>query len=383
VNTAENLREALKQALHTCDWLQAIASAREILELEPDALQERHLLAQLYLRVSGSRLASVQFQKVLRQAVRRRELWKAVAAQKSLDSLSAGDPGQHAYETIFSQVVKAEGARGPGKGTFPPVLESMSPEVFERVCHDMQLTTLMQNERWPVPAGGASLLVAAWGRVWLERDEESIEAVEGEILFLAPPAAEQAVEVVAMEETCLMHLAPDALSGFTAEIPGLESLAAPADRAARPALEPTPLVLPAPEAPEPRDDVLLLGRLVLRLEGADGHVTLPGVVSGLNEAGACFECDHAPLPVDPSAVAGLPVALQVAVRTSDRPYRWIGRLDWIKPGSSGSPQGFRCGVRWDGLSEADLAAVSSLRGARGSEAHRLWELWNSCLGTDR
>jgi hypothetical protein len=378
LNTADSLRQSLKQALHTCDWLQAIASAREILELEPDALRERHLLAQLYLRVSGSRLATVQFRKVLQQAVRRRELWKAVAAQKSLDGLADGPPAQDTYAQIFSQVV-----RGASRSAFPPVLANMSPEVFDRICRDIHLTSLIQNERWPVPAGGASLLVAAWGRVWLERDEESIEAAEGEILFLAQPEAETAVEVVAMEETCLMHLSPEALSGFSTEVPGLASLAAPAERPVRPVTAEAPPPPPAGTPPEERDDVLFAARLVVHPEGSEGNVTLPGMVSGLNETGACFECENALLPVDPSTLAGVPVALQVSLRTSERPYRWIGRLDWVQPGSAGSSQGFRCGVRWDSLSDDDRAAVNSLHGARGSEAHRLWELWNSCQGADR
>jgi hypothetical protein len=388
VSTADEIRMSLKHALHTCDWLQAIASAREILELEPDALCERHLLAQLYLRVSGSRLASMQFRKVLHQAVRRRELWKAVAAQKSLDALAGGEGPPRAYAQIFEQVLNFEGTRGTGSRAIPPVLEGMPPEVFDRICLGMRLTSLIQNERWPVPTGGPSLLVAAWGKVWLEREEESIEAAEGEILFLAPPADAQAVELVAMEETTLLHLAPEVLSGFTAEVPALGTLAAPAERPACAERPEAPVSVAAPppaeaEAPLEGDDVLFAGRLVVHLEGTQGNVTLTGVVNGLSENGACFECDNALLSVDPSTLGGVPVALQVTLRTSGQTYRWIGRLDWVHPGSAGSTQGFRCGVRWDGLSEEDRAAVSSLRGVPGSETHRLWELWNSSLGADR
>jgi len=380
VNTTENLRESLKAALHTCDWLQAIASAREILELEPDALRERYLLAQLYLRVSGSRLATVQFRKVQQQAVRRRELWKAVAAQKALDSLAGGAP-ENAYGQIFSQVVRGEGEAAGGR--FPRVLERLTAETFDRICRDMQLVTLLQNERWPVPGGGASLMVTSWGRAWLEREEESIEAAEGEILFVVPPDSDQAVEVVALEETALLHLAPDALSGFTAEVPGLENLAAPAERPAEAAVPEAPPG-PLPEAaPEERDDVLFAARLVVHVEGEQDNVTLPGLVSGLNEAGACFECESALLPVDPASLEGATAALQVGLKTSERAYRWIGRLDWVRPRAGGPGQGFQCSVRWDSLTDEDRAAVNSLRGARGSEAHRLWELWNSSLGTDR
>ncbi|MBI5837712.1 MAG: hypothetical protein HZB25_10740 [Candidatus Eisenbacteria bacterium] len=382
MNTAETLRRSLQEALHTCDWLQAIASARELLELEPDALRERHLLAQLYLRVSGSRLAAVQFRKVLQQAVRRRELWKAIAALKSLEALGPSEAGTITSGQVFGQVVRPQGHRGGQSDAFPPALERMSSEQFDKFCRDMQLISLMQNDRWSVPGGGASLLVAVWGRAWLERDEESIEASEGEILFLVPPEGEGSLEVLGLEETCLLHLAPEALAGFHAEVPGLESLAstpAPVRADAAPPAAPEVVGPPLIE----RDDVLFAARLVVHVEGADGRLTLAGVVSGLNESGACFECEHAHLPVDPATLEGMPVALQVALRTEDRPYRWIGRLDWVRTGSTATTQGFRCGVRWDGLSDEDRAAVSSLRGARGSEAHRLWELWNSSLGNDR
>ena len=226
MNNVERLRENLAQALITMDWLQAIAHAREILELEPDALPERHLLAQLYLRVSGTRLATVQLQKVVQQAIRARKLWKAVAAQKCLDGCRRGDGAVGAYSHLFTMIVGPAAELAPGRArSFPPVFEQVMPETFELICREMELITLLHNERWTAADEGAGLLISTWGRLWIERGEDSFELPENDACAVAPGEGPEPFAALALENAEALHLPADAFDRFAAEIPGFRDLA--------------------------------------------------------------------------------------------------------------------------------------------------------------
>ena len=217
MSNPERLRKSLAQSLVTMDWLQAIACAREILDLDPTSLRERHLLAQLYLRVSGSRLATVQLQKVLHQAARSQKLWKAVAAQKSLEGCGRGGRRTGEYASILTQVA-----------FHSPVLsatfDQLAPEDFELICREMELVPLIQNERWTPPEAGRGLLIVAWGRVFIEGPEEPFEIAEDQLRAVEPGAGGEDFSILAMEETELLILSPEALTRLEKEVPAFAGM---------------------------------------------------------------------------------------------------------------------------------------------------------------
>ena len=217
MSNSERLRKSLAQAMVTMDWLQAIACAREILELEPSSLGERHLLAQLYLRVSGSRLATVQLQKVLHQAARSQKLWKAVAAQKCLEGCNRGGRRSGEYASILTQVAFHSPALS---ATF----DQLAPEAFELVCREMELVPLIQNERWTPPEAGRGLLIAAWGRVFIEGPEEPFEIREDHMRAVEPGSGGEDFSVLAMEETELLIMGPEALSRLEKQSPAFAAM---------------------------------------------------------------------------------------------------------------------------------------------------------------
>lgn len=217
MSNAERLKRSLAQALVTMDWLQAIACAREILELEPYALRERHLLAQLYLRVSGSRLATVQLQKVLQQSARSQKLWKAVAAQKSLEGCGRGGKRTGEYASILTQVAFHSPVVSPTFDTFPP-------EDFEQVCRELELVSLIQNERWAPPEAGRSLLLAAWGRAWIEGPDEPFEIREDEMKTAEPGSGGEDFLITATEGCELLYLRADGLRRFEQQFPAFAEM---------------------------------------------------------------------------------------------------------------------------------------------------------------
>ncbi len=217
MSNAERLKKSLAQALVTMDWLQAIACAREILELEPYALRERHLLAQLYLRVSGSRLATVQLQKVLQQSARSQKLWKAVAAQKSLEGCGRGGKRTGEYASIFTQVAFHSPVLSPTFDTFPP-------EDFELVCREMELVSMIQNERWAPPEAGRSLLLAAWGRAWIEGPDEPFEICEDQMRLAEPGSGGEDFLITATEECELLYLRAESLKRAEEQFPAFAEM---------------------------------------------------------------------------------------------------------------------------------------------------------------
>jgi hypothetical protein len=86
------LWSALAEAWRRSDWNDCLVTARMLADQKPDHDGLRFLLAALYLRVENHALAVFQYEKLLSSAVGRRDLFRAIAAQRQIDVLAAGRP---------------------------------------------------------------------------------------------------------------------------------------------------------------------------------------------------------------------------------------------------------------------------------------------------
>ena len=220
MNYLSILEQHLKEALMMNDVLSAIECADAWLSTDPGYLDLRLVLAQLHLRVHGSRQATAHLREALERSIARGELWRAVAAQRWLDRIEASPGSDIAYAKIHRAVTSPDPSMVTNRTRrMAGQLRELGADRFGEFCRALQPVALQMNARWRGEASGNDGLIVAWGSLTVEWTESQVAISEGEPVRV--PAAE--VDFAAATETGFLHLPGETFRRLSASLPKLET----------------------------------------------------------------------------------------------------------------------------------------------------------------
>ncbi len=241
------LWSALADAWRRADWHDCLVTARMLADQKPDHDGLRFLLAALYLKVENPSLALLQYEKLLSSAVGRRDLYRAIAAQRQLDVLSV-ERGLHPRRYVamlqwFRSVApRLAGERAGVVRVTPGRLLQLEPDAFSNVSEGTCMEVLGLE---PCDLAGADRCVLVFGRARCALPGASPpfawEVEEGQPLLSGELADVPVRVLVTPERPCgLLRFgeSSDACLGFAPELPAIAE--APKSET------------PAPAAPAPR-----------------------------------------------------------------------------------------------------------------------------------
>ena len=203
MQSTRRLLECVLTAYHEADWDECIRTVRTLVDASPQADASRQLLASLYVRMGNSRMALLQYRKLLPAAIERGGLFRAVAFQRLIDELSpAGSLASDRWEDLQARLRRGEGVPdtvpiGSARPWSEAALIALPAASFRRIGEETRVE-LIGLDPWSAEVETGTIWEILSGRLrWgfaLPDGRASAErlAAEGEAIRIEPELGQRA-----------------------------------------------------------------------------------------------------------------------------------------------------------------------------------------------